>query len=222
MDMVAIDRFIARLARALSGPRRAKADMLVEVRDGLLDAAEAYRLSGLDAISAQQRAIAEFGTVEQLAAELRNELAVAQARRTALLICGVLATQPLIWDALGVLTGAAVRVPGHNGTAYAVVNGLVRCAGAGGIAIGLLAALAAGIGTRYLGCRPGLARGIGRMAYVVCGVFAGLGLALTLLSPATSPWGMTGLPATVVLLGAPLSGTAVAGRRCLRATHPVA
>jgi hypothetical protein len=41
--------------RRLRGPRRVKADMLAEVRDGLIDATEAYRDSGLDEDGAQRQ-----------------------------------------------------------------------------------------------------------------------------------------------------------------------
>ncbi|MBA2811366.1 hypothetical protein E0500_029445 [Streptomyces sp. KM273126] len=212
-----IDRYVAELDKALRGPRAVKADMLAEARDGLVDAAEAYEESGLDRASAEQRAVADFGPVDIIAPEYQPELALAEGRRTALLICVVLTVQPVAWWLL--LTLAGHGADARADTDYALVDDVVRWTGAGAIGTALAVAIATGAGVRYLGARRRLVRAAGFFAFLVCAVFAVLGLLLTLYSPATdSLLGLTGLPMTALLLGVPLAGVAVAGRRCLAAS----
>jgi hypothetical protein len=217
MENRVIDRYVAQLDRALRGPRAVKADLLAEARDGLSDAAEAYEGIGLDRTSAERRAVADFGPVDLIAPDYQTELALAQGRRTALLICAVLTVQPVVW---WLLTGLAGRGPGDRiGPGYALVEDLVRWSGAGAIGTALLAVVATGSGVRRLGAGRRLVRAVGFFALVVCAVFAVLGLLLTLSSPATGPLlGVTGLPMTALVLGVPLVGIAVAGRRCLTAS----
>src|SRR5207244_7286136 len=81
-----VDRYVAGLGAALRGPRRVKADLLVEARDSLVDAAEAYRAEGATQAEADRQAVAEFGTLAEIVPAYQAELAVAQGRRTALLI----------------------------------------------------------------------------------------------------------------------------------------
>lgn len=216
--MDVIDRFVAQLERTLSGPRRAKADMVDEIRDGLHDAADARRSRGLDPVTAQRSALAEFGTIEQIAPALQAELAMTQARRTALLITVVLAGQPLAWTAVDVLMAGGTHAQDKPG--YALVNTLTQWTGAGTIIACLLAsALMTGPGARYLGCPTRLVRAVGALGYAACVVFAALGAALTVLGTTLPPWTLAGLPTTALLLGAPLLGVGVAARRCLRAAH---
>jgi hypothetical protein len=93
---------------------------------------------------------------------------------------------------------------------------VVRWAGVAAILGGLLTVLALGIGTRYLRPTPLLTRATGIFAFAVCGVFAVLGLLLTIVSPGNgSLLAWSGLPSTMVLLGLPLIGIGVAGRECL-------
>ena len=80
------DRVLARLSAELRGPRRLRADLLAELRDGLDDATDDLLASGLDVDEARLRAIEEFGDPVALANELQAELTGAQARRTALAV----------------------------------------------------------------------------------------------------------------------------------------
>ncbi|MFJ5225021.1 permease prefix domain 1-containing protein [Streptomyces sp. NPDC088400] len=211
-----IDRYVAELDEALYGPRTVKADLLAEARDGLIDAAEAYEESGLDRASAERRAVADFGPVGTIAPDYQTELALAQGRRTAVLISAVLTIQPVAWWML-------LRLAGHGmddatGTGYDLVNSVVRWTGGGAIGMALAVAIATGAGVRYLGPRRKLVRAAGFFAFVVCAVFAVLGVLLTFYSTATeSLLSPTGLPMTALLLGIPLVGIAVSGRRCLTA-----
>jgi hypothetical protein len=207
-----IEAFVAELDDKLRGPRSVKADMLAEVRDGLLDATEAYKHSGLDEDGAQRQAVADFGAVPEVAADYQVELGLSQARRTGVLISVALAAQPVAWHLLWHLVGRQ----GDSTTTYLTVNAIVRWAGTAAIAGGLLTVIALGVGTRYLGSRALLTRATGIFAFAVCGVFASLGLLLTAVSPATGPllaW--SGLPSTLVLLGLPLVGIGVAARECM-------
>ena len=80
--MRAIESHVRGLDRALTGPGRLKADMLREVRHGLVDAAEAYEAEG-DA-DPERRAIAEFGAVPEVAPAYQAELATSATRSVAL------------------------------------------------------------------------------------------------------------------------------------------
>jgi hypothetical protein len=80
--MGAIEGHVRRLDRALTGPRRLKADMLREVRHGLVDAAEAYEADGV--ADPERRAIDEFGAVPEVAPAYQAELASSATRSVAL------------------------------------------------------------------------------------------------------------------------------------------
>lgn len=74
--MSAIETYIADLDRRLSGSAGVKADLLTEARDGLHDAAEAYRGGGIDEPAAERRAVADFGPVTVIASAYQEELAL--------------------------------------------------------------------------------------------------------------------------------------------------
>ena len=101
VSAVDIDGYVAGLSAALRGPRRVREDLVAEARDSLVDAAEAYQQAGLSEPVAARRAVAEFGSYEEIVPDYQAELAVAQGRRTALLIALALPTlyvlAPLLW-----------------------------------------------------------------------------------------------------------------------------
>jgi hypothetical protein len=210
-----IEAYVTELDDALLGPRGLKADMVAEARDGLLDASEAYVRGGLDADSAQRRAIADFGSVVSVAPDYQVELGLSQGRRTAMLTCVSLAAQPLIWRVLLPLLGH----PDSAGSpAYNVVNHLVEGIGALSIASGLLFVLALGPGTRFLRAPDRLIRGAGMFALVVCAVFVVLGTLMSVFGPDGHVW--NGLPILALLLYLPLMHVAFAARRCFLAAAP--
>jgi hypothetical protein len=96
-----IESYLAQVTAALPGPARARADIVAELRGGLLDAADAHRRAGL-APPAAQAALAEFGHPAQVAAAFRPGIAASQARHVA---ATLLATGPLI----GLAWAAAAR-----------------------------------------------------------------------------------------------------------------
>ncbi|MEV7552700.1 permease prefix domain 1-containing protein [Amycolatopsis sp. NPDC089917] len=74
--MSAIEAYIGDLDRRLSGSAGAKTDLLTEARDGLVDAAEAYREGGAEEAEAERRAVADFGPAAVIAREYQAELAL--------------------------------------------------------------------------------------------------------------------------------------------------
>jgi hypothetical protein len=86
----AVDDHVRRLDHALVGPRRLKADILREVRDGLEDAATAY--------GDERRAVDEFGPVREIAPPFQVELAAAASRSLALRVAAVFALTTVLAD----------------------------------------------------------------------------------------------------------------------------
>lgn len=211
--MTAIDGYIDELGAALRGPRRAKADLLAEARDSLVDAVDAYQSRGLSRETAEREAVDEFGAVREVAPGYQAELGLAQGRRTALLIFLVLAAQDPLWDAWLSMTAAGAAAPRPG---LALVDGAVKWLGGLAMAGALLVALAGGIGVRYLGVRRGLTRGVGVLAFAVCGVFAVSGPLLAVLS-LDGRLSLSVAGPLLVFLLLPLTWTAVSGRRCLAA-----
>ncbi|WP_410651956.1 permease prefix domain 1-containing protein [Amycolatopsis sp. cmx-4-54] len=74
--MSAIEAYVGDLDRRLNGSARAKTDLLTEARDGLVDAAEAYREGGVGEAEAERRAVADFGPAAVIAREYQAELAL--------------------------------------------------------------------------------------------------------------------------------------------------
>jgi hypothetical protein len=101
VSAVDIDGYVSGLASALRGPRRVRDDLVAEARDSLTDAAEAYQDAGMSTPAAQRRAVDEFGSYQEIVPDYQAELAVAQGRRTALLIALALPVlyllAPLMW-----------------------------------------------------------------------------------------------------------------------------
>jgi len=216
----AIDAYVAELDGALRGPRRAKADLLAEARDSLVDAAEAYDRRGVGRAVAERRAVREFGTVDEIAPEYQTELALAQGRRTALLVFVVVGLQYLISEQAvrsGVFDG-----PRRPGPGYALLAHTVDWLGIGTILGALLAVLACGVGVRYLGTRRRLVRAVGVFALSAYGFFAVAGMLLTLLNPAARAMlpSFGGVAWVAVFWVVPV-GIALSARRCLTAALAV-
>jgi hypothetical protein len=159
-DGEAAERYLAELAARLPGPDRVRADIVAELRAGLLDAIDAHLAAGMLPGDAAAAAIREFGDPAQVAAAFRPELAARQARRVAI---GLLATGPLVgllwataalashigvhpappWQWTGAPPGARVAFP-LAATAVAVT-----------VWTALFALATTGRLTRWLPARPG-------------------------------------------------------------------
>lgn len=105
-----IDDYVTTLAAALRGPRRTRRDMLTEVRDGLIDAAEALEAAGLSRSQAERAAVAEFGSVEEVAPEYQEELVANQGRRLAVLLFLGFPLITLIWSVVWRIFPAGLSV----------------------------------------------------------------------------------------------------------------
>jgi len=171
---------------------------------------------GLSREDAQRRAVAEFGEVREIARGYQAELGLAQGRRTALLVCAVLAPQHLVWDFAWHSVAAGRADPGSEQAApgYAFMAQSVEWLGGVAIVGALLAALACGIGLRYLGDLHALTRAIGVFGFAVSVCFVLFGLALTVLSP-VGLLSVAGLPWLTAFLMIPLAAVALSARRCL-------
>jgi hypothetical protein len=206
-ELSAVDAYLEDLSRVLRGPRRAKADLLAEARGGLIDATEAGEARGLPTAQAERLAVAEFGEVAEVAPGYQAELAVAQSRRTALLILAIFLTQCFLWD------DATVAREGPHGWLLQTVKW-----SGGAVMVAAFAAIwASGLGARRFGVRLAAARVTGWFGVSVVMAFTGMGLVLTTLKLADTATllGLGGWPRTAAFLLAPLATIALSARRCL-------
>ena len=192
MTTLSIDGYLHLLSARLRGPRRLTRDVLAEVRDGLADAADAYVGAGLSPAAAQRRAVAEFGEVDELAAQFQQTLGVAQGRRTARLLAiamplGVVVSG-LGWRYLhpDTAVGALPEPPSDYVTAVTLVD----LFGYGtGVVFGLLW-LVLGPVARWVALPRWLPRVVAGSAllFVAASMLAGIGL--TVVSARRSPESM--------------------------------
>jgi hypothetical protein len=92
-----VERWLGEVSARLVGTRRARDAVLAELRDGLLEAVDAYRAGGAAAEQAAAAAIAEFGSPQAVSEAFAAELAARQARRTALALVGTGPLVGLLW-----------------------------------------------------------------------------------------------------------------------------
>ena len=208
--MELIGSYISQLSTALHGPRRVKLDLLAESLDSLADAAEAYERDGLPWPEAERRAVEEFGDLAELVPAYQEELAMAQGRRTALVVLAALASQhtvaEVVWQRL------AGPGPWPPDPTYAVLARAVDLLGAAGLVMALAAAFACGAGVRWFGVRPRLVRMTGGLALggAVFSLLAAVSLTL-------GPVDGTTAAAIVAATAGPLACMLRSGRRCLAA-----
>ncbi len=131
-----IAEHVAAVNSALRGPRGRRADLLGELRDGLDDTAAAYVAAGLAADEAERRAVAESGTVADLAPAYQAELAANQGKRLAMLLGLIMPANYLIWDLLwrqdtsgGWQPGAFYRFLSETVDLLGLVSGAAAIAG---------------------------------------------------------------------------------------------
>jgi hypothetical protein len=193
-----VERYVAGLGAALRGPHRAKADLLAEARDGLTDAADAYRETGMSTMDAERRAVADFGGLAEIVPGYQAELAVAQGRRTALLIAAGL---------VGVYACTRLAWPGDA----AWLTGWFRGLCLGGAVLAALARLGLGWGSRFVPDGVALTRLLGGagLAFLALHGMVGLGVFL---------WHVAQWPAAAAL-AAPFGYAAVCAARCVLMTR---
>jgi hypothetical protein len=212
-----IDAYLGELNRRLHGPRRARADLVAEARDGLVDAAAGYERKGLCRLDAERRAVDEFGDVREIAKAFQAELGLAQTRRTAALVVAVIGSQ-------SAATEVAWRVMAQRGgtwrpsAAYALLANAVDVAGYVTVAAALLTVVACGIGTRWVRVEGRIARAAGVAAFVVCGYFTVASAVLTVFGPYAGT-AFAGWPAVATAAAWLFTPSCIgwSARRCLRA-----
>jgi hypothetical protein len=177
---VPIDDYLAALRKELWGPRRRKADLLAEARDHLTDAAEALEADGMDRYDAEKHAVADFGTLDEVAPGYRADLAVSQSRRTAVLLFAALIIQPIVWREGAWSWNRGPDVPNPLNDLLQV---LVRDVGMVAIAGAVLAVVAAGIGLRYPVVRDHVTGVTTVFALASAAAIGGIGILMALTSP---------------------------------------
>lgn len=210
-----IDDYLRGLGARLHGPGRLRRDLLAEARDSLQDAAGAYLDGGLAPRAAQRRAVAEFGTADELAPAYQAEIAATTARTLALRIVLVTALQisaaDLMWQ-------GAPWTGDRPPVGYLVLSASLDLLW---IASGLLAA-AAWLGLRHGARRPGpgsvrLSRVLGRSMVAVIGL-AALG-GITIYGWSVMMWdaalGWPPMMIGLVAIGTALTWLAGAAHDCL-------
>lgn len=81
-----IETTVAGLNARLPRPTAGRRGILLEVRDGLEDAADAYRATGLDRFDAERRAVSDFGDLDRVAADFVAVRAVRSGTLAALFL----------------------------------------------------------------------------------------------------------------------------------------
>ncbi|GAA2991417.1 permease prefix domain 1-containing protein [Streptomyces fulvorobeus] len=209
-----IQDHIAALAAALRGPGKAKAQMVQDMRDGLVDTAEALAGDEVSYERAARQAVREFGTLDELVPSCQQELTVRQARHTAR---AVALTAPFL-----ITCWYLARSAGHEGTWRLPLAAQLLAVHLAGVAI-VAALLAAGT----LAATGAAARRVPtprRLPLVVAwaGTTASAAMAVAALALATAAAMVTNWPLLACAGGlAAVSHAAIAGsarlcRQCAR------
>ena len=209
-----IDAYIARLDAALPGPRRKKADLLAEARDGLIDATEALEADGLSRSEAERHAIEDFGEIDEILPDYRAELGYAQGRRTAVLLAATIVIQPIVWLDN---TWQWNRDAGHEaGPVQLWLNRFVENAGMAALIMAALVIVATGIGLRYPAVRAAVTKATGVVGLLSSALIGSTGIAMAVLGSPGLLGVLTGLMWVSLFVLGPLSAVAISARRCLR------
>ncbi|KAB8187094.1 permease prefix domain 1-containing protein [Microbispora catharanthi] len=218
-----IDEYVASMRHALRGPGGAKRDLLTEARDSLLDAAEAYEGEGLPRAEAERLAVADFGTVPEVAPGFQGELTVSQGRRTATLLFLSVPLIAFMWAVIWRIFPGSPHVdeikPAWFGLLARTVDLLQLSVGVmGGVAL-----LAFGRGARHVRRPARLTRWLGLFVWIETPLIGMSGLALA--AAAHGPAGFSGyLPGLAVALVSDLLSVwqLYSAAHCLRCTRAVA
>ncbi|MEV6909964.1 permease prefix domain 1-containing protein [Amycolatopsis sp. NPDC051071] len=193
--MTVIEAYLGDLCTRLDGPASAKRDLLREARDGLNDAADAYREGGWSEREAQERAVADFGPVNVIARDYQAELGMHSGTRTLWkLVIGVPMMQ-LAWDyarqwTFGDWSRLATPTPGWYLYVAQITHGSVY--------------LVPVLGVFALVCMRWLSRRMGGVRLVrTAGVLIGEAVGLNLLSVALMVFATGILDASRLFLSVP-------------------
>jgi hypothetical protein len=176
-----IDETMRALAARLPAGSGRRSSLLLETRQGLEDAAESHRQRGLDPHAAVERAVREFGDLDELSEDFAAQLTTTGVRVAALTLgVGYL----LILAAWGLVSQFAPDRQPHGSTAATSSFTWI-----GGVAVGLTVVALAGV--RLLARR-------GRHSVGLSWLIGAVGLASAVSTLVASylvrPWGSDGVP----------------------------
>ena len=203
----AVDDYLSTLEGALRGHTRDKSRLLLELRDGLEDAAAAQAAAGVPLQEASRRALGGFGSVQELVQACQPELSVRQVRRTAWMVTLTVPALIASWHAL--LAPRAEQLP-H---AAVLLGEHLAGLGATTAVLGALALLVTGPLSRWLRMPRRLP-----MLVAVTGIVSAAAMTLAPLAmaaatpPAAALWPPVLLAAAVAAV--PLSTVAMSAWLC--------
>ncbi|TDV40988.1 permease prefix domain 1-containing protein [Actinophytocola oryzae] len=172
--MDVITAHVTALERSLRGPRRTRRDMVSEARDGLRDAAAAYRAGGYSPTQAAVLAVRDFGDVREIAPDFQDELTARQGRLSALLFALAFPAMMLAWDLFLWVTDSRTV----TGPPAPLVSALSRIEDAATLVVGAVAlALLVASFRRAVSVRR-LTRAVGLTGVAGAVLCAGLALAM--------------------------------------------
>lgn len=160
-----IEEYVAALQHVLGGPWLARRSILQELRDGLTDAADAYRAAGEARLEAERRAIDELGEPADVAAAFHDELAAHTGRQTAWLLLAFSALTFTIAN-LAWRNGSAEVANVHIPAGYAALARAVDLLGAGTLLSAVVAVAAFGWAARWVGSAAIATRMVGWLVLV--------------------------------------------------------
>lgn len=201
-DALIIDSYLAALAARLPGSRRTRDAVLDELRDGLSELAARHADDGRPPRAAAEAAVAEFGTVDEVAAAFAGELVTRQARQ---IIAALIVTGPLVgvWWLLLLSPASPAGVPALPLIGAAVLTGLLVLATTGGL-------------TRWLPSTAPARALAGATAVVVACVIGDIGMLTTLAIGSYAEFGVVAVVAVLASLIRLGCGVLLV-RACLRA-----
>jgi hypothetical protein len=211
-----VARHVAELALALRGPARVRRSMLAETRDGLHDAAAAYREGGLPVEQAARCAVRDFGSVGEIAPLYQEELLARQSRWAALQLTVVFPAMVLAWDLLW-RSGL-----GWKGPSVPLVSVLARLQdvaswGVAAVALGLLlCTFHRGFAPRRLAWGAGM---LGAIGVLVCG---GSAVVMALSSGVAEPGYLVTGPVPAVAYGCSATVLVLVARSVVRTLRAAA
>lgn len=204
-----IAEHVAALAAALHGPERARARILTEVRDGLVDAAAAL------AHHADPRgaAVRDFGPVDEVAPAFQRELSIAQARRTA---GAVALAAPFLGACWFLVTLPAHRPPGLPHAVHVLAAHLGGVTAAAAL-LAAVALVATGAPARRLPTPRRLPMVVAWAGTAASIALAASALTLTTAAALTGSWVLSALVGALTLAWhARVAASARACRTCAR------
>jgi hypothetical protein len=209
-----IETLLQAIGARLPGPARSRAEILAELRDGLMEVADANERRGLERAEAVWLAVRQFGDAPTLAAAFWPEMAAARARRVVL---ALFASGPIV-AALWVF---AARSRGLGSESGVFDSSLSHVAAAlllaATIGCGLWTIVAAGRAPLWPHIAPQMAlRGAAAMGCIAA--VADLALLSMLSAPLASfpgPIHQVALGAAMLASGTRLILTSRASRSCL-------